>query len=44
MEKLHGILTTYEMNTKQENPSKHEVALKASKKTNSKGYQTSDSS
>jgi hypothetical protein len=44
MDELHGILTTYEMRTMQENPSKHEATFKASKGTNSKGHQTYDSS
>jgi hypothetical protein len=44
MDELHGILTTYEMRTVQENPSKHEVTFKASKGTSSKGHQTYDSS
>jgi hypothetical protein len=33
MDELHGILTTYEMRTKQENPSRREATFKASKKT-----------
>ena len=32
MDELHGILTTYEMRTKQENPSRKEEAFKVSKK------------
>jgi hypothetical protein len=33
MDELNGIITTYEMRTEQENPSRKEVAFKASKKT-----------
>ena len=33
MDELHGILTTYEMRTKQEKQSKKEATFKASKKT-----------
>jgi general stress protein 26 len=36
MDELHGILTTYEMRTKHENPSKKEAFFKASKKTKKK--------
>ena len=32
MDELHGILTTYEMRTKQEKPSRKEEAFKVSKK------------
>ena len=33
MDELHGILTTYEMRTKKENPSRKEETFKVSKKT-----------
>jgi hypothetical protein len=33
MDELHEILTTYEMRTKHDNPSKKEAAFKESKKT-----------
>jgi hypothetical protein len=33
MDKLHGILTNYEMRIKHDNPSKKEANFKASKKT-----------
>jgi hypothetical protein len=33
MDELHGILTTYEMRTEKENPSRREATFKASKKT-----------
>jgi hypothetical protein len=33
MDELHGILTAYEMRTKQHNPSRKEATFKASKKT-----------
>jgi hypothetical protein len=36
MDKLHGIFTTYEMRTEQENPYIKEVAFKASKKSKQK--------
>jgi hypothetical protein len=36
MDELHGIFTAYEMITNQENPSKTEVAFKASKKRKKK--------
>ena len=32
MDEMHGIFTTYEMRTKQENPNVKEVAFKASKR------------
>ena len=32
MDEIHGILTAYEMRTKNENPSRREANLKASKK------------
>jgi hypothetical protein len=37
MDKLHGICTTYEMSTKQENPYLKEAAFKASKKSKKQG-------
>jgi hypothetical protein len=37
MDELHGIFTTYEMRTEQENPGIKEVAFKASKKSKKKG-------
>ena len=37
MDELHGIFTTYEMRTKQENPNIKKVALKASKRSKKKG-------
>jgi hypothetical protein len=39
MDELHGIFTTYEMRTKQENLVTKEVAFKASKKSKKKGNQ-----
>jgi hypothetical protein len=33
IDELHGILTTYKVRTKQDNPSKREASFKASKKT-----------
>ena len=33
VDELHGIITTYEMGTKQENPTRREVTFKVSKKT-----------
>jgi hypothetical protein len=33
MDKLHGILTTYEIRTEHDNPSRKEETFKASKKT-----------
>ena len=33
MDELHGVLTTYEMRTEQENPSRKEATFKVSKKT-----------
>lgn len=36
MDELHGILTTYEMRTKQDKPSRKEAAFKVSKKTKKK--------
>jgi hypothetical protein len=43
MDELHGIFTTYEMRTKQENPSKKEATFKASKKTKKKNKHKSKS-
>jgi hypothetical protein len=43
MDKLHGILTTYEMTTMEQHPSKHKETFKVSKGTSSKGHQTYDS-
>jgi hypothetical protein len=43
MDELHGILTTYEMRTEQDNPSRREATFKASKKTR-KNKQKSKSS
>jgi hypothetical protein len=34
MDELHGILIDYDMRTRQENPSKGEIAFKASKANN----------
>jgi hypothetical protein len=39
MEELHGIFTTYEMRTKQENPDIKEATFKASKSSKQKGKQ-----
>jgi hypothetical protein len=39
MDKLHGIFTTYEMRTEQENPDIKEAAFKASKGSKKKGKQ-----
>jgi hypothetical protein len=36
MDELHGIFTTYEMRTEQENPNVKEVAFKASKRSKKK--------
>jgi hypothetical protein len=36
MDKLHGILTTYQLRTKQENPSRREASFKTSNKTRKK--------
>jgi hypothetical protein len=36
MDKLHGILTTYELRTEQENPSRREASFKTSNKTRNK--------
>jgi hypothetical protein len=44
MDELHGIFTTYEMRTKQENPSKKEATFKASKKTKKKKNQNQSQS
>jgi hypothetical protein len=44
MDKLHGILTTYEMRTEKENPSKREVTFKSSKKTKNGKHESSDNS
>jgi hypothetical protein len=47
MDELHGILTAYEMRIekdKKENPSRKEATFKASKKTKTKEYKTSDNS
>jgi hypothetical protein len=39
MDELHGIFTTYEMRTEQENPDIKEATFKASKRSNQKGKQ-----
>jgi hypothetical protein len=44
MDELHGIFTTYEIRTEQENPDIKEAAFKASKKSNQKGRQKEEHS
>jgi hypothetical protein len=39
MDELHGIFTTYEMRTEQENPDIKEATFKASKRSKQKGKQ-----
>jgi hypothetical protein len=41
MDELHGIFTTYEMRTGQENPVKKEASFEASKKSKKKGKRQS---
>jgi hypothetical protein len=42
MDELHGILTTYEMRTGKERPSKKETTFKASKKMKNKEHKSSN--
>jgi hypothetical protein len=44
MDEIHGIFTTYEMRTKQENPYIKEAAFKASKNSKQKGRQKEEHS
>ena len=41
MDELHGIFTTYEMRTEQENPDVKETTFKEFKRSNKKGKDTS---
>jgi len=43
IDELHGILMMYEMRTEKEKPSKRETTFKASKKTNIKDHESSNS-